>query len=444
MSKIGKDKQLTLEVLKRNVPLLHAGEAAQEKLQNDPPTDITEAQALQRTVIAGEQAKERLITSSLSFVTMLAKKEMSRRSQWGSSVPLDDIIQEGFAGLLKGLRAYDPTADHKSPTNYLGQWVSTQMRRGLENMDHSFSVPQEAIERHRKIRAIRSRLETEMGRRPTDQEIVDAARDSKGQYGDTKMGRLNKTQNSTAPRTRDITLAHVEEERKFSSRTGALLPTEKQSSGEYEMLDIIDISSSASLSRESGDRSAEDVDEQSGKHSLTTLLETTITRINMPEQQQTIIRMKYGLPPYDTEHTVKSIVSGTKIPKHRIKQVIDAFSEELTTKQSVFHYEATKIADDLHAIGIGWVGTALGVYDETKPMKRVNSILNTPLKPTEPRRTPSMPSGVLSRVKNRENRHVYVCPVHGEFIIHIETEPSPTNICNINDCVRVAHLLEGS
>lgn len=440
MARINKNQKLTLELLHTEVPLLHAGEAAKTTLKEQPPKDIKEIQQLQQTVTAGNKAQERLIQSSLSFVVALAKKEQSRRSQWGSSVPLDDIIQEGLAGLIRGFHAYNPNVPQKSATNYLGQWVTTQMRRGLESMDHAFSVPQEAIERHRKIRAIRSRLESELGRKPTNEEIVTAARESKGKYGDTKMGRLKKIE-SSIPRSRDITLEHIKEEQTFSTRTGALMPTERQIGDSEDTFDSIDISTSESLSQESSDKNIEDVDTQSGHSMLSTLLESTINKLQLPNEQQTIIRMKYGLPPYDSEHTMKVIVSTTKVPKHKVKQIIDAFTEELTTPQSIFHQETSKLNDDLHAIGIGWVVDALGNFNPQKPLKKINPLLNQEIKQTTKKPKTTMPAGVLSKTnRNYQNQHTYHCPIHGDFTLYIEETPSQTTFCNVDNCLKIATL----
>ena len=88
--------------------------------------------------------------------------------------------------------------------------------------------------------------------------------------------------------------------------------------------------------------------------------------------------MKYGLPPYDEESTIKNIIATTELPKHRIKLILDTFALELTTPQSVFHKNTDKINEDLHSIGIGWVINVLGDYkdvekaptQQTKPSQR--------------------------------------------------------------------------
>lgn len=437
MANLNKKETLTLELLRKEVPIFHAGLEAQEELLTT--TADEKIQELRKIIREGEEAQERLIKSSLSFIMTLAKKEQARRAQWGSVIPLDDIIQEGMAGLIRGFRAYNPHASQKSATNYLGQWVTSQMRRGLESMDHSFTVPHESMERQRKIRAIRSRLENELGRKPTDEEIVQAAQESKGQYGDKKMGRVKKiTSQSNA---RDITLDHVEEERILSTRTGNVLPTERTFNDDENPTDTMDISGSESISTDSRTTTTDDIVDRAGQASLSRLLEQTINDIRMPETQRIIIQMKFGLPPYTEEHTLKNIISETKAPKHRIRQVIDAFSQELRTPQGTFHKHTQTIQEDLHSIGIGWVSAVLGEYDPHKPTVRPQKALTEPLQRPKTRQRPTMPSGVSEALQS-ENKHTYECSIHGFFDLFIEDTPNETTRCIFGSCQQTANLID--
>lgn len=437
MAKINKKETLTLELLKQEVPLLHAGTAASEKLQTEKNPE--KIQELKKAVLSGEEAQDKLIRASLSFIMSLAKKEQARRAQWGSSIPLDDIVQEGMAGLIRGFHAYNPNTPQKSATNYLGQWATTQMRRGLENLDHSFTVPHESMERQRKVRAIRSRLENELGRKPTDEEIVQAAHDSKGQYGDKKMGRLKKV--ASQSKSRDITIEHVQEERLYSTRTGNVLPTERTFANEDSPVETMDISNSESISTESQTTTINDVDDRAGQASLSKLLEGTISDIKMPETQRTIIRMKYGLAPYSDEHTLKSIIAETKIPKHRVRQVLEAFSQELRTPQSIFHKHTSLIHEDLHSIGIGWVTKTLGEYNSKMPPVRPQQALTQPIQRSKTRSRPTMPSGV-SNAPRTENKHTYECSIHGFFDLFIEDTPKDTTKCIMVKCSQIAVLID--
>lgn len=430
MSKLKTEDKLSLSLLEKEVPLLQKGDLAKQKF---PIVDSPEEkEELRKDIIEGEKSQERLVSASLSFVMSLARKEQKRREQWGSHIPIDDILQEGLAGLIKGLRAYNVKVPQKSATNYLGQWITTQMRRGIENMDHSFSIPQETIERHRKIRAITSRLKGELNRDPTDQEVVDAAIESKGKYGDTKLGKVNKTDSTN--RSRDITLSHIEEERAYSKRTGTILPTEG-STGDEGSYDNVELAQSQPISSDDtyqGDSST-DIDTKATKRILSQLLEQTIEDMRINTIQTQVIRMKYGLPPYDEESTIKNIIATTELPKHRIKLILDTFALELTTPQSVFHKNTDKINEDLHSIGIGWVINVLGDYDAGKGTNATNKALTETPAPSKKR---------ARAVRHNDYQHIYECPVHGDFYVSTETEPEPISFCNVSDCSKIGTLKE--
>ena len=432
MSKLNTEDKLSLELLEREIPLLQQGTIAKNlfSLENNTPE---EKEQLRKEIIEGEKAQERLVSASLSFVMSLAKKEQKRREQWGSHIPLDDILQEGLAGLIKGLNAYNLEVSQKSATNYLGQWVTTQMRRGIENMDHSFTVPQETIERHRKIRAITSRLKGELGRNPTDQEIVDAAIESKGKYGDTKLGRVNKK--TSANRSREITLDHIAEERSYSKRTGSILPTEGSSNNDDESYDNVELAQSQPISADDTyqDDSSTSIDTKATKSILAQLLEQTIEDMHIHAKQTQVIKMKYGLPPYEEENTIKNIIATTELPKHRIKLILDTFALELTTPQSVFHKHTSYINEDLHSIGIGWVINTLGDYDPSKGTNPTHKALTEP--PTAPKKRSKMKP-------HNEYQHIYECPVHGEYYVSTETEPEPLTFCNVDDCSKIGKLIK--
>jgi DNA-directed RNA polymerase sigma subunit (sigma70/sigma32) len=169
--------RLTVELLQESIPIMRAGEAAQETLDASKNLNDAKRRALRKAVRDGEKAKEQLFNSALPLIKAIAKKEYNRRQQWGSQILMDDLIQDATIGFFKGLRIFDVSEIKKSATNYLGQWMLSEMRRAAEGMDNDLQVGHDAGERYRRIRAIRSRLAGELGREPTDQEIVTASKD---------------------------------------------------------------------------------------------------------------------------------------------------------------------------------------------------------------------------------------------------------------------------
>lgn len=70
-----------------------------------------------------EAAREQLIRANLRLVVSIAKQ---RQKQF--RLPLEDLIQEGNAGLIKAVRKYDPTRGNRFST-YASFWIVQFMRR---------------------------------------------------------------------------------------------------------------------------------------------------------------------------------------------------------------------------------------------------------------------------------------------------------------------------
>ena len=81
-----------------------------------------EEQVLAKRFVEGDtQAGQRLIEANLPFVVSIAK----RYRRWG--VPLEDLIQQGNIGLLKGVAKFDPTKNCRVIT-YASFWIRAEIR----------------------------------------------------------------------------------------------------------------------------------------------------------------------------------------------------------------------------------------------------------------------------------------------------------------------------
>lgn len=298
--------KLTLEVLAHYVPIIHEG------YESTDPAAIRRAQ----------RATEELLEIGMPLIRSIARREWNRRQAWKSRVPLDDIVQEGVGGFLRGIRAYNVEGNQSSPTNYLGQWIHSDIRRNVEEMDHDFSIPHETIERHRKIRAIRSTLFNVLGREPTDAEIV------KHHNGETIVNKLGTVKKTTKPR-KPLNLKHVEEERAFASQTGALPPVEPNVSPSVE--NTINIP-------------------------LDSLFSRVFRLMSIGDVQETVVRAKFGLPPYTEEQPLRTISDETGLSNYKITQIVNAFISEMGSRNSAFHLIlATQGEDETEALGLGWI-----------------------------------------------------------------------------------------
>lgn len=376
MSRIASEETLNLKNLALYVPKVQKATEVEKDTENTGKLTSIEISTIIRE---GEKAKEKLIIIALPLIKKIAYKEHNRRKAWQSRVSLEDMVQEGVGGFLRGIQAYNVDAGHTSATNYLGQWILSDMRRNIEILEHDFTIPQETIERHRKIRAIRGRLSNELGRNPTDQEIIDSAA-SNDSIIDNKMGRVKKDPN--APR-KLLTQKHLNEERSFYSSTGQISPItisshDGESDYEVDASPLLEASTSESI---------ENVDERDIASHLRMFLKDTISEMNLGTMQTDLIARKFGLSPYKTEQTAKEISDETKITKYKVGHIISLFSAEMTKTNGIFHKNIASVPyAELESMNLQWIIPIVGEYTAKKPIQ-VDPILRGTLRPVPTRRS---------------------------------------------------------
>lgn len=344
---------LTLDLLKTHVPTVKAGKEAVEALKTE--TDPALRKSLQQVKKEAIKAQEILIISALPLIKSVAHKEHQRRSAWSSRIAYEDILQEAIAGFIRGLYAFKLDIDIKSPTNYLGQWITTSIRRQVEAMDHDFTIPHETIERHRRMRAVLGRLSADLKRDPSDEEFLTALNSSEYLADTSKWGRVNKTPAVNAkPR---YTQKHIDEMREAASKTYGLAsttPTDPDSEKEYELEGQTLTSTPTAL---------EQIDQADVSNSQTKFFYQVFQTMRMGSVQQDIIVRTFGLQPYNTTQTVKEISEETTETQKFIKEVLQAFSTYMPVKGGVFHQLLTTLSEDeVDALEFGWLLPIVGEY----------------------------------------------------------------------------------
>lgn len=378
MEKLRDGQTLSLAVLAKEVPLVKAGKAAAAQLE-ESGDEISSAvqRSLARTVMQGERASERLVVIALPLIHSLASKEYARRQNWRSRIPLDDIVAEGISGFLRGINAYNPEGNHKSPTNYLGQWITMEIRRNLEVMEHDFHIPYEAMERYRKIRAVRSRMAHEFGREATDEEVLEAANNG-GSFGDAFLGKVIKTPSENGKRRRTITQKHLDDERAMFERTGAFYSTTVATEdGEYSSADTAD---AHSVTTSTSTDLIEHQESTRANQAMNALIENAFSVMGIGSIQKDIIRRRYGISPFELPENIKDIATVTSIPKHKVTRILNLFSKEMSTPQGSFHYLLDKMnEDDAYSYGLGALKNSFGQYQSTMSPKAAHKDLRADL-----------------------------------------------------------------
>lgn len=370
--------RLTVELLQELIPVMRAGEAAQETLDASKSLNDAKRRALRKAVRDGEKAKEQLFNSALPLIKAIAKKEYNRRQQWGSQILMDDLIQDATIGFFKGLRIFDVSEIKKSATNYLGQWMLSEMRRAAESMDNDLQVGHDAGERYRRIRAIRSRLAGELGREPTDQEIVTASKDPAYVV---RPGMVGKAKNSDGHSIRGLTLSQIKDEREHYERLGTVSRFDNAESDDdtgsgaarglntvkADRMDINNGESSLADDPANVIESSEDI------VIISDIVLRVIEALSLPEQQREIIARRYGLSPYDEEQSARSISRSMNIHREKISRVLSAFASELVTPAGTLHQILRDFTpEELYDLGLGWLADSLGPWNpdfDTSPHK---------------------------------------------------------------------------
>lgn len=98
-----------------------------------------------------------------------------------STVDYDDLIQFGSNGLLHSIETFDLSRDTSFST-YATWWIRQAVSRGIADTGRSVRVPVHRVLKNGRIARGISSLELELGRRPTESEILEKLDISRNDY----------------------------------------------------------------------------------------------------------------------------------------------------------------------------------------------------------------------------------------------------------------------
>lgn len=111
------------------------------------------------------EARDRMVRANLRLVVNIA------RGYTGKGLPLQDLIEEGNLGLLRAVEGFDPDMNTRFST-YASYWIKQSIKRALINSAKTIRIPAYMVELLSKWRKATAKLQDELDRTPTSEEVA--------------------------------------------------------------------------------------------------------------------------------------------------------------------------------------------------------------------------------------------------------------------------------
>ena len=146
---------------KKDEKLFPTRRTFQSWLPDEAAIEAEFAAMLQRA----DEANKALIRANLRLVVSVAKRYIGR------GINFLDLIQEGNIGLLRAVEKFDPTKGFKFST-YATWWIRQAITRAIADQARTIRIPVHMVETINRLMRIQRRLQQELGREPTSDEVA--------------------------------------------------------------------------------------------------------------------------------------------------------------------------------------------------------------------------------------------------------------------------------
>ncbi|XP_022744699.1 RNA polymerase sigma factor sigB-like [Durio zibethinus] len=122
---------------------------------------------LRRRLNYGVLCKDKMIKSNIRLVISIAKNYR------GVGMNIQDLVQEGCRGLVRGAEKFDASKGFKFST-YAHWWIKQAVRKSLSNKSRTIRLPIHMVEATYRVKEARKQLYSENGRQPDNEEVAEA------------------------------------------------------------------------------------------------------------------------------------------------------------------------------------------------------------------------------------------------------------------------------
>lgn len=119
---------------------------------------------------SGTRAYRRCLDTIVTHNLGLVNKIVSKFPLKNATCSFDDLFQEGVAGLIHGVRKFEPSKGYRLST-YVYNWISVYVRRYYQNHGRTVRVPVHMSDKQYKLNRQIEELTEKLGRTPTLDEI---------------------------------------------------------------------------------------------------------------------------------------------------------------------------------------------------------------------------------------------------------------------------------
>lgn len=248
---------------------------------------------------AGDQeAFDKLIKTNLRFVVSVAKEYQY------SGLPLEDLISEGNIGLMDAVNRFDETKGFKF-ISYAVWWIRHALMKAVNEHSGNIRLPVNRINSINKIVKRKEKLTQELGREPSDEELMDAFKVDIKERLTQELQREPSDDEVTEALRNDITERDI---KSFNINGNFEVSIDEQ------IKDDSDTEVKDFLVGDSYDKFEQEMNHKALSNELQALFE------NLTEREVTIINMYYGLNGEESS-TLKEIAERLNLTNERVRQI---------------------------------------------------------------------------------------------------------------------------